>query len=206
MLNVVCVLKSGGQYDATWVEKLQRGVARNLSLPHRFVCFSDVPVPCDRIKLRHDWPAWWSKVELFRRGALTQPSLYLDLDTVITGPLESFFGAPDFAMLHNFHDPKVVGSGVMWFGKVPHEVYRKFSQKPWDYIQYYQQFIKGNHVGDQAFVADTLHNIGFIENPRIKSYKKHCREGLPPDTSIVCFHGVPRPDQVRAEWMKEHWV
>lgn len=207
MLTIACVLKSGGQYDASWVEKLKRGVDRHLSIKHHFVCLSDIPVPCKRIALKHDWPAWWSKIELFRKGVLKNDTLYLDLDTVITGNMDDVVNqSSDFAMLKNFHDDKMVGSGVMWFRKVPHEVYDKFVQKPWEWIEYYQKFKFGNHVGDQAFIYDTLFGIDFIESDRIKSYKKHCREELPQDASIVCFHGLPRPDQIRKEWMKEHWA
>jgi len=58
MFTVICVLRSGGQYDAEWVRKLRDGVKRNLARPHRFVCLSDVDVPCERIPLQHDWPGW----------------------------------------------------------------------------------------------------------------------------------------------------
>ena len=209
MLTVVCVLKSGGYYNAEWVDKLQRGVDRHMSVPHRFACLSDVPVNCFHIPLKHDWPAWWAKIELFRRGAIQTPALYLDLDTIITGSLDELTDIDhDFAMLRNFHDPTVVASGVMWFRKVPHEVYKKFSGNAWSFIQYYQQFKRGNHLGDQAFIADTLDRdkIGFIENPRIKSYKKHCRESLPEDASLVCYHGAPRPWEIKTPWMREHWA
>lgn len=207
MLTVICVLKSGGPYDASWVEKLKRGVERNLSVPHKFVCLSDVPVPCHRIKAKHDWPAWWIKIELFRKGVITPPCLYIDLDTVITGPLDEFVDRPeDFSMLQNFHDPAVINSSLMWFRKVPHEVYDKFVQKPWQWIEYYQQFRRGNHVGDQAFIADTLRDINLIAHPRIRSYKKHCKEALPEGTAIVCFHGMPRPNEIKTEWMQRNWI
>lgn len=207
MLTVMCVLKNGALYNAEWVEKLMRGVKRNLSIPHRFSCLSDVPVPCHRIPMKHDWPGWWGKIELFRKGVVRTPCLYLDLDTVITGSIDELADmGNDFLMLHNFHNPFVVASGVMWFGRVPHEVYDKFVQKPWDWMEYYQQFTKGNHVGDQAFIADTLHKkVGFIESPRIKSYKKHCREALPEDAALVCFHGLPRPPEIKSDWMREFW-
>src|SRR5262245_61940013 len=86
MLTIACVLKSGGIYDATWVARLRDGVARHLPLTHRFVCLSDVEVPCERIPLEHDWPGWWAKVELFK---LKAPVLFFDLDTAIVGDLEN---------------------------------------------------------------------------------------------------------------------
>jgi hypothetical protein len=90
MINVVCLLRQGGKvgYDATWVEKLQRGVQRNLLLPHRFICFSDCDVPCERIELLPGDHGFWSKLQLFRPGILSGPTLFLDLDTVVCGNLD----------------------------------------------------------------------------------------------------------------------
>ena len=84
-LTIACVLRSGGDFDAEYVERLRDGVAANLSLPHRFVCLSDIEVPCERVALRHGWPGWWSKLELFEQ--LKGRVLYFDLDTVIAGSL-----------------------------------------------------------------------------------------------------------------------
>lgn len=204
----MCVLRSE-PYTEEWVAKLKRGVARTLKTPHKFKCLTaNKSVPCERIPMKHDWPAWWAKLELFRPGVITGPTLYLDLDTICVGDMDDLSDLDqDFAMLHNFHDPSVVGSGVMWFRKPPHEVYTKFAQKPWEWMEYYQQYRTGNHIGDQAFIADTLRkNVSFIENTRIKSYKKHCREALPDDTSIVCFHGLPRPEHVKTDWMERCWT
>jgi hypothetical protein len=90
MLNVVCVLRQGGKvgYDAAWVDKLQRGIKRNLTIPHRFVCFSDCPVNCERIELLPGDYGFWSKMQLFKPGVLTGPTLYIDLDTVICGNID----------------------------------------------------------------------------------------------------------------------
>lgn len=90
MLNVVCVLRKGGKvgYDATWVDKLQRGVKRNLTIPHRFVCFSDCAVNCERIELDAGDYGYWSKMQLFKPGILSGPTLYIDLDTVICGNID----------------------------------------------------------------------------------------------------------------------
>ena len=104
MINVVCLLRQGGKvgYDASWVAKLQRGVQRNLTIPHRFVCFSDCDVPCKRIDLLPGDSGFWSKMQLFRPGVLTGPTLFLDLDTVICSNLDE--------MVQRLHDQKF----VMW--------------------------------------------------------------------------------------------
>ena len=210
MLEVICVCKSGGIYDAEWVRKLRDGVNRNLSIKHRFRCLSDIEVPCERIELKHDWPSWWAKIELFRPGVIDCPTLYLDLDTVVTGPLDPVLEVPtDFAMLRNFWDEEMVGSGVMWFGdNVPHGVYTKFAKQAQAYIEHYRRNASGPYVGDQAFIWDTLNReVEHINDylPGIYSYKMHCKKYLPKDSKLVCFHGEPRPTEVKTEWMSKHW-
>ena len=210
MLTVLCVLRSGGGYDAEWVRKLRDGVARNLTIPHRFVCLSDCDVPCDRIPLEHDWPGWWSKIEMFKPGVITGPTLYLDLDTVVTGSLDGMAKlAYPFAMLRNFHQPDYVGSGVMWFrdaDTVPHQVYEKFKRMPDAYIAHHDRVRVSSHLGDQAFIWDTLKgDIAKLDGLGLKSYKYHCKAFLPEDASAVCFHGPPRLPEVKAPWVAQHW-
>jgi hypothetical protein len=203
-LLVLCVCKSGGEYSAEWVRKLKDGVARNLTVPYEFKCLSDIEVP-DRIPLRHKWPGWWSKLELFRE--ITGPTLYLDLDTVITGPLAHLVSLPDdFAMLRNFHVPEFVGSGVMWFGKPQRHVYERFCEKPFKWIEYHDRKRNGPYLGDQAFIWESMgKNVKHLPMETIRSYKFHCKNGLPENTSVVCFHGQPKLPDVKAGWITENW-
>ena len=210
-MRVLCVLKSGGVYDASWVEKLWSGVYRHMREPFTFGCLSDVelPDPIERIPLMHDWPGWWAKLEMFRPGVIQGPTLYLDLDTVVTGPLDAFTNLPyDFAMLKNFNNDEMVGSGVMWFKeKAPAGVYERFVQGPERVMEFYKNAKIGSYVGDQAFIWDTLdRQVDTISSPALRSYKEHCRNGLPEGTSLVAFHGRPRPTEIHPDWLKEHWA
>ena len=221
--TVMCVLRSGGQYDVEWVRKLRDGIHRNTTAPYEFKCLSDVEIDitepckqkCERIPLQHDWPGWWAKIELFRPGVITGPTLYLDLDTIITANIDHLiddlrYSKYTFAMLRNFHQPDFVGSGVMWFADedaVPHKVYEKFRKQPDAYMAHHERVRKGSHLGDQAFIADTigLENIEMLDVPGLKSFKYHARTFLPPDAALVCFHGNPRPPEAKAKWVAEHW-
>lgn len=210
MITVLCVLRSGGVYDAEWVRKLRDGVARNLG-EHRFVCLSDVEVSCERIELKHDWPGWWAKVAMFEPGLIAGETLYLDLDTVITGRLEPVIELCRdyyFAMLENFNTDSMVGSGVMWFAdKAPDGVYERFVKDPQRIIDFYATAKVGPYMGDQAFIWDAMdRHIDTLKSKSIRSYKKHCRNGLPEGASIVCFHGRPRPTEINPDWMKENWT
>jgi hypothetical protein len=206
MLTVWAVCKSGAEYDAEWVRKLKAGVTRNLTVPHEFKCLSDIDVP-GRVPLRHKWPGWWSKLEVFREAK--GPSLYLDLDTVVTGNIDHLTDLPmDFAAIQNFHDENMIGSAVMWFKKPMVEVYEKFCEKPFRWIEYHDRKRDGPYLGDQAFIWDSMGRkveTFDMEKMGIKSFKFHCREGLPKDTRVVCFGGKPKATEVKANWLSEHW-
>ena len=212
MTNVICVLKTGGTYTVEWVRKLRDAVARNTTKKHTFVCLSDVETPCNRISLKHNWAGWWSKIELFDRFIFNGPALYLDLDTVIVGNIDHLLDLDyDFAMLENFNQPGYVGSGVMWFRNettVPHKVYEKFLKQPQAYMAHHERVRKGSHVGDQAFIADTigLDNIPRLKGMGLKSFKRQCLTYLPPDARVVCFHGPPRLGEVKNDWIDKNWV
>ena len=213
MLTVISVLRSGGDFDAGWVEKLQAGVHRNLTIPHRFVCLSDTDVPWERIPIDVDWPGWWPKILLFKPGIVIGPTVFFDLDTVITGNIDGLARIPcDFSVLRNFFQEEMIGGGMFWFRNedcVPHQIYHKFAKMPDAYMAHHIRERVGTYVGDQGFIFDVLGaDIDKIQDhfDGIRGYKYHCRKGLPEGTKIVCFAGKPRPNEVDTEWMRTHWA
>lgn len=181
---VACVLKSGGPYTPEYVERLKHGVDRNLD-GHQFVCLSDVDVPCDRIPLAHDFPGWWSKIELFR---LCGPVLYFDLDTVITADISEIAGYEHrFTMLRDF-SKGCPASGVMaWTG---------------DYSYLLDDFCLSKihrypGHGDQGYIGSRLKKIEYFQDlfpGQIVSRKQP--EHRNSNERVVCFHGDPRPHVV----------
>lgn len=205
MLTVACVLRSGGIYDAAWVARLQSGVVRHLPIEHRFVCLSDVEVPCDRIPLKHKWPGWWSKIEAL---CLPGPVLALDLDTAIVGDLSDIARvatANPMTVLQDFYRLDGIGSGVVaWNGSMS-ILYETFLADPDGWMRN----LGGR--GDQGFLeeagfADDYARWQFKVPGQIVSYKVHCRNGIPPNARIVCLHGrpkfldMPENDAVRQAW------
>lgn len=208
MLTVACVLKSGGIYDATWVARLRDGAARHLTtFRYKFVCLSDVDVPCERIPLEHDWPGWWAKMELFK---LDGPVLYFDLDTAVVGDIENIgvhAHSVHFNMLRDFYAPNHFGSGVMsWHGTSrTRHLYQTFADDPVK-----QMAASRARMGDQAFIEDTFKGTirawQDVVGDQIVSYKVHCRNGIPPNARVICLHGrpkfadMPANDPVRMAW------
>lgn len=205
MIAVACVLRSGGRYDATWVAKLQRGVARHLDRPHRFVCLSDVPVPCDRIRLISGWPGWWSKVELFRPGLFPGPVLYIDLDCLIVGPLSDLTRAR-FTMTRDFLKPDALNSGVMAWTRDYSHLWRRMCANSGRIIRRYDRWHDGR-IGDQSFLQDNLGaEVSTFPSAVVASYRRDCKDGAPAGAAIVSFHGRQKmPDLLNVEWIKRAW-
>lgn len=189
-VTVACVLRSGGEFRPEHVARLKAMCER--FVPHeRFVCLSDVEVPCERIELLHAWPRWWGKCELFRPKLLDGPTLYFDLDTTITAPFSVPLKVGDFWMLRDFYEYERRGkstpaSGVMaWHGRFTaiYESLRVRSSPPtaaeWDQ-RHIAQFVRAKLL--QAHL------------PGIYSYKAHIRgKPMPADARVICYHGQPRP-------------
>lgn len=208
------VLRTGGHYDTSWVRRLERASYQLIKDHHQFVCLTDVPKaelePFVRvIPLEHDWPGWWSKLELFKPGVFPEGEavLYLDLDTLIVRHFEFLWGAIDcdLLMLRDFYRPRGLASGIMgWQAGRFTDLYELFSRNP-------EAFMARHRRGDQDYMEGRVDRSQVRcwqeEFPdRIVSYKVHCKKGgLPGKAHVVCFHGKPRPDQVRDDWVMKLW-
>ena len=207
--TIACVLKAGGCYTAGWVHRLKRGIESHTSEPHRFICLSDLEVPAvEVIPLRQGWPGWWSKIELFRPGLLTGPTLYLDLDVVIVGDVAPLLSACSaFTMVHERGKSDYFNSSAMaWSGDMGW-VFEAFRS---DAARHMDRFRRHPRIGDQAFISDLL--VGERRAPRtfrqvlgydaIVSYKRdRCAGGPPPRACIVNFHGRPKPCDFTTGWV-----
>ena len=69
MFNIVCVYKTGGDYQLDDVQNLLTCCKKHLS-HFSFLCMSDdqdIYSRCyDCIPLLHHYPGWWSNMEIFR--------------------------------------------------------------------------------------------------------------------------------------------
>ncbi len=199
MLTVYSVLW-GDKYDPDYAFTLKRMVEENLSVPHRFFCITNQVL--DGIgtlrPFRPEWRGWWQKLQLF--GFADGPSLYLDLDVVVTGSLDylvdyandSYPLAAPANWAQSGHGG-IQSSVLAWNGKYKDPLarfnYQVDSHRLW---------------GDQEFLTELIGD-DFIRLPGIYSYKYHCRaEGQPPaDSKIIVFHGKPDPHEINEPWVKQ---
>ena len=185
---VATVLKSGGTYISKHVHRLHDQVCKYT--PCTFICLTDVDDIEYSVPLFHNWPGWWSKIELFRPNLFAGRVVYIDLDTTVRGDLREFI-REDFTMINDFYKTQEPASGMMaWKNQGPGNVYEVFKKSPYKFIDMYR---KVNRWGDQGFIRDHAGKIDFFNDIRIVSHKVHCKEATPEDAIVVCFHGTPKP-------------
>lgn len=216
MVHIVCV-KHGNLYSAEYVNKLYRAVERNTTMDFRFTCFTEDPIDVDvEVECRNlpvkNIEGWWQKMYLFSNDIqITDRILYFDLDTVIVGNIDGLMKFDgEFAILRDFYRARKntqaldFGSGVMaWRGGWRPEIWSDF----------YGDHAKNSKTGggDQKYLmqvipASTATYWQDYLPDQLVSYKTHCIEGVPDKTRVICFHGKPRPHEVKhLDWMKIHW-
>lgn len=190
MVTKACVLRSGGDFRPEHVQWLARQVPG-------LVCLSDVDVPgVETIRLQTDWPGWWAKLEMF--GPLLRGDvLMLDLDTVVR---EMPLMPTRTTVLRDFTQPDVIGSGFMFVTATDRaRCWEAFKRDP---VGIMASCTKWPRWGDQGFLMDHLAAAQRWQDvAKVYSYKVHCRSGVPSDAQVVCFHGKPRPWDVRDAWV-----
>jgi len=78
---------TGHKYNPAYVYALRTAVYFHLSEPHQFKCLTEHNLPSiDRVRPPVRWDSWWPKLSLFFLA--DGPSLYFDLDVLITGSLD----------------------------------------------------------------------------------------------------------------------
>lgn len=210
MARVVCVLRSGGEYNPAHVRALVTQIERHLPRA-QVMCLSDVDVPCERVPLKYGWRSWWSKMELFRPD-VAGDLFYIDLDTVIVGNLSELASLGRTTLLSDFYYPERPASGLMYLAESDRaKVWAAWIADPKAAMR------KCMRHGDQQFIGEVLHDAQRFQDVlrgRVVSYKVHVAKGLnkrsigdgtvPVGASVVCFHGRPRPWGIREDWVPEY--
>jgi hypothetical protein len=212
-LAIACVLKTGRwhtghnhvNYQPKHVQWLKRQCDQ-YAPGVRFVCLTNESTidGVETIPLRHNWPGWWSKIELF--GHDLGRVLYMDLDTVIVGPLDEMLAYPhQFTALNSLGKKSVrlLNSGLMaWQGARP-DLFEPFARDPQRWIK---ECVTGKCWGDQGFISRHIgHKWEAWQNlfpGSVGSYKNTWNRKRPPhEARIVCFHGTPKPYEVSHDWV-----
>lgn len=192
-------------YNETWVEKLYRGFARNLTVPFRFICFTDRPrlfaeAAIEQEQIMATPPTYACFTEPYK---LNVPMILVGLDTIVVGNIDHFARhcletATQVALpLDPYHAPKVCNGVAL----VPAGQKRIFDD--WDRLENDMEWMRKQDCDliDELFPGQVI------------SYKKDVWDGgrrdpsaLPPAARIVYFHGLHKPETLSAlPWVPEHW-
>ena len=229
---VVTCVKWGTEFSDDYVRILRDSVARNTTVPHDFICFSDTKIDgVDTIALEPGLTGWWNKMLLFKGDVEANHIVYFDLDTVITGNIDwlmnyrgKMLGIENLGTKNRFEDgtkyQRVFQSGVMAWQ-------RDFGKQIWNIFEEQKEnVINGPVRGDGEFLhvlfclnACGVDLLQYLWPGKLKSYKYEVYEtGLDDETAIVCFHGTPRPHEaidrttypwgvefLPSLWIADHW-
>lgn len=182
-------------YDESWVEKLYRGFARNLSKPFRFVVFTDRPrtfcEPIEQMPISAARPDYSTCIEPYR---LNVPMILVGLDTVIVGNCDDLAEycetAPTLAVPLDPFDKRQVCNGVALVpGGLAPIMWEGFDGR-----------------NDMEWVRANPHVVLDKLFPgRVVSYKGHAKKHGLEGVSIVYFHGLQKPHEISDAWISEHW-
>ena len=213
--NVVCI-KWGTKFDNEYVNRLYRMVEKNLTLPHRFICFTDDKKGLSKGIETFDFPPitfeegperGWRKLSVFNKklADLEGQALCLDIDVVIINNINYLFEEEgEFRILKDWGYPAssyVGNSGCYRFniGKHP------------DVIEYFEknfQEIREKFRNEEEYLSWKMKEKGILQywKPRTAiSFKHGCMSSFPfnlfttpkepkdDDVKILIFHGNPLP-------------
>ena len=232
-IDCACVIHSDG-YDWTYVDRIYNMLNRHITPGIRLHVYTEehrtVPEPYIKHSLLN-WgiagpkKSWWYKMQLFNKEYHCGPLLYFDLDTVVVSnldwlwnlPLSYFWTVRDFKHLWKpaHHG---INSSVMWWDTNSFDyVWQNFK------AQELNQIIRRYH-GDQDYITEVIpaSERRFLDLERVKSWRWQCLDGgynfsqkrhllpntgttITQPTSIMIFHGNPKPDKIADPVISQHW-
>lgn len=232
-IDCACVLH-GDLYSWDYVDKLYNMLNRHLTRPVNLHVYTEESRTVPTHMIKHsliDWgiggakKAWWYKMQLFNNEHHNGPLLYFDLDTVITNNIDwiwqlstkHFWSVRDFKYLWRPSNYSV-NSSVMWWDTNRYKYIwaETVRRKLTDLLVRYH--------GDQDFITELIpqgerhsFNTDWVQSWRWQAldggYNFKRRIYLQPDsgttiaknTSILVFHGNPKPSDIQDPAVLAHW-
>ena len=233
-IDCACVIHGDG-YDWIYVDRLYSMLTRHFTKGIRLHVYTEQSrsVPDHMIKhVLTEWTglsgrrrSWWYKMQLFDSKHHAGQLLYLDLDTVIVNNLDwileldtrYFWSIRDFQSLWNPQFQGINSSLMYWNTVAFTKIWEDFSCQ--DIHQ-----IRKKYNGDQDYLSNALSPTKrkFIDHNRAVSWRWQALDGgmnfqkrthkIPNNgtefgskTSLLIFHGNPKPDQVQDPVVQSHW-
>jgi hypothetical protein len=169
--------------------------------------------------------SWWYKMQMFNTEHHSGPLLYFDLDTVIVNnidwiwqqPLRYFWAVRDFKYLWKPTSTDLNSSIMWWDTRQYNNIWHTLLREDFDKI------LK-QYRGDQDYITAKISATDrrFFDPRRIKSWRWECLDGsynfqtkkylrpnagtqINTDTSVLVFHGQPKPLSLTDDIILQHW-
>jgi hypothetical protein len=232
-IDCACVIH-GQTYGWEYVERLHSMLSRHITPGIRLHVYTEANRGVPDHMIKHalpDWPiagpkkSWWYKLQLFNPEHHQGPLLYFDLDTVITqnidwiwqSKLYYFWTVRDFKYLWRSTSLSI-NTSVMWFHTV------EFAYVYQDFLRQDITKITKRYRGDQDYINTVIssNQCRFLDTQRVKSWRWEILDGgynfaqrgyhapgtgtvLTDQTSVLIFHGHPKPSELQDPVILEHW-
>jgi len=208
-------------HGPNYVVHLRNAVARHLTIPHRFVCFTTHPEKLpDDIEVRPlNVPSFLDilpKMIVYRPdNTLKGRVVVMDLDTVVIDSLDEMFSYDgEFCVREAFKFPGKIGGDMLAFKAGFGKNYI------WKVLVENRMWLEKETGGDERLVYQKL----LVERAGLKldfwqhlypgqvvSFKNHIEvknsQAPRPGNTVVSFHGHPRPhEKTKLRWVRENWI
>lgn len=225
-INIICTLFDGrnssiphtvGVYTPEWVDKLYRGIKRNYSGHFNFICLTDQnykfkeDVQGIRLSKSVDQYGWMSLMDFYHPDICKGKRFTIGLDTIITGPLDELFSYNgDIGLVTDPYYPNNVCNAV----SISND---NFCQQFWDIWETKEEEIirkcklfeaPSEMIALNKYSPSVPDLLDKLYPNKILSYKVHLKQNvnLLNESSLVYFHGNPKPHQLEDLWVKKYWI
>lgn len=220
---VIC-MKWGTKYPAEYVNRLYSMVSRNLTLPFKMVCLTDddtgispevdcYPIP--ELNLPDGPERGWKKLTTFKPDlyGLKGTALFLDIDIVIVGNIDSFFTHKakyddSVMIIRDWKKPwRMIGNSSVYRFELGTNANgeNKYPNLLSNFEKNFDK-IRKQVRHEQAYLSNYLrehHHLEYWDSTWCVSYKYQCIQPfplsfikppqIPKDAKIVIFHGEVNP-------------
>jgi hypothetical protein len=184
-------------YNEKWVDRLYRGFRRNLTVPFRFVCFTDRPrifaeAAVEQEPITAATPDYGTCIEPYR---LNEPMILVGLDTLVVGNCDHLAAycrkADKVALPRDPGHKERACNGVALVPAGQREIYDA-------------------HRGENDMEWLRLWPHAFLDDlfpEQVLSYKcQIVKRNWPKKPAIIYFHGKPKmPDLLHLDWVRKAW-
>ena len=232
-IDCACVIH-GTAYSWDYVDRLYNMLQRHVTPGIRLHVYTEADRPVPESMIKHEltpWPitnskrSWWYKMQLFNPAHYAGPLLYFDLDTVIVGnldwiwqlPTTYFWAIRDFKYLWRPNHTGI-NSSIMWWDT-------RHYQNLWDtFVLQDLATTMGKYPGDQDYISAVIpeNQRRFFDTTKVLSWRWQCLDGgydfqrrrhlapgtgteITDSTSIMVFHGNPKPEKITDQTIVAHW-